>query len=291
MLRWRLLLGTLIIAALVGLCWLDAKAAAPGLWLLCIALPATILATQEVLKLLAALGLRPLPELILPLNLVWVLYVWMTEYNMAALVPAFSVAQWNLLWELKYVLVVMLIFLVEMARYRGPGTSVKNIAGGLLAWSYVAVMLGYAVMLRMSFGLGVLAVWIIAVKLGDTGAYFCGSLWGRHKLAPLLSPGKTIEGALGGLLFSCFGAWAAGRVLLMDSNLLPRLVWWHWLLFGLLVGAGGILGDLAESLLKRDAGRKDSSDWMPGFGGTLDILDSLLFSAPIALLYWKVLVG
>ncbi len=282
-------MGTLIIAALVGLCWLDAKADVPGLWLLCIALPAVALATMEMLKLLAAVELRPLPELLLPLNLGWLLLVWLLAYEKNTGTPTSAFERLGLLWETKYALAVMAVFLVEMARYRGPGAAVRNIAGGLLAWFYVAAMLGYAVVLRMDFGLGLLATWIIAVKLGDTGAYLFGRLLGRHKLAPLLSPGKTIEGALGGLLLSGCGAWAAGRFLpLIGCETRQDAAWWTWAIFGIVVGIAGILGDLAESLLKRDAGRKDSSDWMPGFGGTLDILDSLLLSAPVALLYWRI---
>ena len=70
------------------------------------------------------------------------------------------------------------------------------------------------------------------------------------------------------------------------SDLQPGLFWWGWIVFGLLVGAAGMVGDLAESLLKRDVGVKDSSTWMPGFGGVLDILDSLLLSAPVAWFCW-----
>jgi phosphatidate cytidylyltransferase len=119
------------------------------------------------------------------------------------------------------------------------------------------------------------------VKCGDIGAYAVGRLFGRTKLAPVLSPGKTIEGSLGGLAFACAAAyftfWA-----MADST--PKR--WGWLAYGLLVGTAGMLGDLAESLLKRDAGRKDSSTWMPGFGGVLDILDSVLLAAPVAYLCW-----
>jgi phosphatidate cytidylyltransferase len=102
-------------------------------------------------------------------------------------------------------------------------------------------------------------------------------------MAPLISPGKTIEGAVGALATACLAAW------IMICHVLPLSKpgpWWGWIAFGLLVGAAGILGDLAESLLKRDAGRKDSSTWLPGFGGVLDIIDSLLLSAPVAWFCW-----
>ncbi len=108
-------------------------------------------------------------------------------------------------------------------------------------------------------------------------------------MAPRLSPGKTIEGAIGGLAASCLGAWIALDWLVPGDAPTSRRTpgpSWGWIVYGLLVGAAGMLGDLAESLLKRDAGVKDSSTWMPGFGGVLDILDSMLLAAPVAWLYW-----
>ena len=126
-----------------------------------------------------------------------------------------------------------------------------------------------------------MASWIIVVKLGDIGAYSVGRLVGRHKITPLLSPSKTWEGAAGTLLFSVLGSWAVFRFLP------PHGPSWGWLPFGLLMGGVGMAGDLAESLLKRDAGSKDSSRWLPGLGGVLDILDSLLLTAPLAWFCWS----
>jgi phosphatidate cytidylyltransferase len=137
------------------------------------------------------------------------------------------------------------------------------------------------------WGLVALVSLIAVVKAGDIGAYTVGRLIGRHKMTPLLSPGKTWEGAAGAVIFAALAAWLllllwasqkpSGAV---STNPLP------WLGYGLLVGMVGLLGDLAESLLKRDLGRKDSSSWMPGFGGVLDLLDSILFAAPTAYLLW-----
>ena len=94
-----------------------------------------------------------------------------------------------------------------------------------------------------------------------------------------------IEGSAGGLAFACLGSWAAFH-LLVPLGGRPNAPVWGWLAYGLLVGTAGMLGDLAESLLKRDLGRKDSSTWMPGFGGLLDVLDSILLAAPVAYLCW-----
>ncbi len=137
-------------------------------------------------------------------------------------------------------------------------------------------------------GVLMLLATITVVKFGDIGAYTVGRLIGRHKLAPHLSPGKTIEGAIGGLAASAFGAW------LVLAWIWPRAVGFkpihvdvdEWLSFGILVGLAGMMGDLAESLLKRDAAMKDSSRWLPGFGGVLDIVDSLLFAAPVAYFFF-----
>jgi phosphatidate cytidylyltransferase len=145
------------------------------------------------------------------------------------------------------------------------------------------------------FGMLALVSLIATVKMSDTGQYFVGRLIGRHKLAPLVSPGKTWEGAIGGFIFAIgtawlIFAWAAPRMVDVPVTSMPlsatpiggiRIT-----LFALAVAGAGLLGDLAESMLKRDAGVKDSSTWMPGFGGVLDLLDSLFGAAPVAYLFW-----
>ena len=99
------------------------------------------------------------------------------------------------------VVLLFAVFIAEMCRYRKPGGATANIAGSFLALLYVGVMLTCAVSFRIAYGIGALASWIIVVKMGDTGAYFVGRLIGRHKLAPAISPGKTMEGAVGDLVF------------------------------------------------------------------------------------------
>ena len=161
------------------------------------------------------------------------------------------------------------------------------------------MLLRLAVSLRLGWGIGALASWIIVVKMGDIGAYTVGRLIGRHKMAPAISPGKTIEGAIGALLFACLGSWLTFSWLAMPEfrwlvppESIEPSPWWGWITFGLLMGVTGIIGDLAESLLKRDVGWKDSGNWLPGFGGVLDVLDSLLLSAPFACFCWSAgLVG
>ena len=125
---------------------------------------------------------------------------------------------------------------------------------------------------------------ILVTKISDTGAYVVGSLIGRHKMIPRISPGKTWEGFGGALLFSLggslgFAAWAGDR--------LPGMTLFHASVLGLLLGAAAVLGDLIESLFKREAGCKDSGNLFPGIGGILDLLDSLLFNAPLMYLYLR----
>jgi len=131
-------------------------------------------------------------------------------------------------------------------------------------------------------------VWVLAVVLstwaGDSAAYLSGRAFGQHKLAPMVSPGKTIEGAIGGFLAAVLVSAAAFGL----SGVLPI---WAGALVGAGIGASGQLGDLSESFLKRQAGVKDSGDLIPGHGGMLDRVDALLFAFPTALLLFWITEG
>ena len=121
---------------------------------------------------------------------------------------------------------------------------------------------------------------IVVTKITDVGAYFVGRLWGRNKLSPLLSPKKTVEGAIAGFLSALVGSVAVQYcgVYFFGSHFSLTLTEAIWL--GMLIGVLGQIGDLAESLLKRDAVVKDSNT-LPGLGGVLDMVDSLLFTTPL----------
>jgi phosphatidate cytidylyltransferase len=122
---------------------------------------------------------------------------------------------------------------------------------------------------------------LLGVIMGsDTLAYFVGHAVGRHRLAPALSPGKTVEGAFGGLLGGVLGALVVRHLGLGAVSVAAAV------LLGLLTAGAGMLGDLFESLLKRWAGVKDSGRLFPGHGGALDRLDSLLFGAPVLYYYF-----
>jgi phosphatidate cytidylyltransferase len=183
---------------------------------------------------------------------------------------------------------VLLAFVFEIRRYERPGGVTVNVAAAVFAMVYIGLLLTFLVQLRMSWGVGALASVIIVVKAGDIGAYTVGRLIGHYKMAPGVSPGKTMEGAIGAMVFSAAGSWATfwWLVPLLRYEGAPKGPWWGWILFGVLVGIAGMAGDLGESLIKRDVKRKDSSSWLPGFGGVLDILDSALFAAPVAYACW-----
>jgi len=139
----------------------------------------------------------------------------------------------------------------------------------------VAFPLHYLYWLRLERGPFALYFLFAVIFLGDTGAYFIGAPFGRHKMTPVASPKKSWEGAVGGIVFACAGGLAA-RALLF-----PDLAVWKALLIGALVHAAAQVSDPFESLFKRAAGVKDSSNLLPGHGGLLDRVDSFLLAAPL----------
>jgi len=129
---------------------------------------------------------------------------------------------------------------------------------------------------------------LLIVKMADVGAYAIGRMIGRTKMTPILSPGKTWEGACGGVFTACATSWAffhwAGPWLVPSGFVEPSAA--AALAYGAILALAGMAGDLAESMLKRDMQRKDSSTWLPGLGGVLDILDAVLVAAPVGWLCW-----
>ncbi|EEG76763.1 phosphatidate cytidylyltransferase [Dethiobacter alkaliphilus] len=150
-----------------------------------------------------------------------------------------------------------------------------------LLWGFVYVtgLMGFFVLLReLNTGFSAVLTVFVAVWASDTGAYLVGMSVGRHKLIPAVSPKKSVEGALGGML-------ATGLILALLAPQLG-LVRLPALILGLTLSVAGQLGDLAESALKRWANIKDSGSFLPGHGGVLDRIDSLLFAAPLAYLFF-----
>jgi len=170
------------------------------------------------------------------------------------------------------------LFLVTLAwRLRGPVEGfLADIGVSALMIAYLPLLLTFVMaMMRSAHPSAQMATYIAVIVIGDSGAYIVGSILGRHKLAPHISPGKTWEGVAGCIV------WAAIAGALMGHFLL-KADWWQGAVFGVVLGAGAVIGDLVESAIKRDAGVKDMGKLLPGHGGAMDRLDSLLFCAPLA---------
>jgi phosphatidate cytidylyltransferase len=146
---------------------------------------------------------------------------------------------------------------------------------------YIVFLGGHLVAMRVGFetqsllSTKLLGFFFLVLMLSDIGAYYAGRTFGKRKLAPKISPGKTWEGGAGGF------ALALGGAALASFTFFPELKWFVALPLAAVMHVVGVLGDLAESALKRGAGAKDASTVLPGHGGLLDRLDSLLFNAPL----------
>ena len=164
---------------------------------------------------------------------------------------------------------------VILGGWNGGSDALARVSASLFPSIYLALPLGALVAIREHEGPAALFLFMLTVMVSDIAQYYTGRLAGRRPLAPVISPRKTVEGALGGLVFGALvlaivGAWWLPRV----PSALRALV-------GVTVVALGITGDLFESMLKRSAGVKDSSALIPGHGGVLDRIDALLFAAPV----------
>ncbi len=179
--------------------------------------------------------------------------------------------------------VVLAFAMIFYARNRSVEGVVAATGGALLAFVYLGLMFGSMLAIRREHSAWVLLWVILVTKSCDIGAWFTGRSIGRHKLIPWLSPGKTWEGLIGGVVFSgiisVLGVWLLQKYVGLRA---PPV--WLTAAAGVMFGAVGQAGDLVESVFKRDAGKKDSGGSVPGMGGVLDVLDSPLLVAPLA--YW-----
>ncbi len=172
-----------------------------------------------------------------------------------------------------------LVTLVFIRQKEGAFVHWAWMLGGIL---YVGWLLGLLVGLRLDAGRDWVFLALFATFGSDTAAYFVGKALGRHKLAPQISPGKTWEGAVAGVL----GGIIIGLLFTLDTPLQLPLAYWQAVLLGGLISIFGQLGDLAESLLKRNTGVKDSGGLMPGHGGMLDRMDSVVFAGAVVYIYY-----
>ena len=188
-------------------------------------------------------------------------------------------------WELLFTVTVFLIILLMQFNRKDNRNAIVGIATTLFGIFYVSWLFSFLVKIRYLLpgimGAQLVAFIILVTKAGDVGALLIGTSFGRHPLIPHISPKKSVEGCFGSLFFSCFAA-------VIVKSFLPHaqhLSLWQIMAVGTFFGGIGQLGDISESLIKRDCHVKDSGKLLPGLGGVLDILDSLLFSVPVFYLY------
>jgi phosphatidate cytidylyltransferase len=181
----------------------------------------------------------------------------------------------------------MLVLVAMVARPEPHAQALRRASMIALGCLYSAGLVTYLFRLRESspsLGLGLALAAIFCTWGSDTGAYFAGRFLGRHKLYPKVSPSKTVEGGIGGVLS------AVGVAFLVRLWFAPTLGVFDTVAMGLLAGVVGQCGDLAESLLKRSVGAKDSSKLIPGHGGVLDRFDGVMFVAPTLYAYAAVML-
>jgi phosphatidate cytidylyltransferase len=300
-LRNRLTYGPIMLAGLFLLLWLDhfiqtktvhlnphrRPSGVAGVGLLALLLIILPPATLELARLFAAesVHIRPYRRLAAIGACALIIHAFCTQFpnfkDIAASTLAFIVV------------FVMLGAALARALQKQTKDAIVQMAGTVLATLYLGGLGWFLVALRVkgaqhvSGSTMLILMILLCVKFTDIGAYFGGRALGRHKLIPWLSPGKTWEGLFFGLLTAAAVGAVFSSLISTDSREHFHLPWWKGALFGAVIGGIGQLGDLLESLMKRDADVKDSGSLIPGFGGVLDVIDSPLLAAPFAYLLFS----
>ncbi len=280
MLKYRLIFGTLMTIVFTALMlldgWLDGSIsnsipdkAVQGTILCALLALLIFLAQIELAKLAAANNLKILTPVTIP----------------AAFLLA-SVWYWPQLFQMSpsvFILVVLAFSLFALLLYQyfrfGIPSLIANCGASCFSIIYLGALASFVMGIRIDFGLWPMLMFVFVVKTADIGAYTFGRLFGKHLFSPVISPKKTWEGMFGAVFF-------ASAVSLFFSCIFSIMNWLWAIVFGVAFAFLGQLGDLAESLIKRDARLKDSGSKVPGFGGLLDVLDSTLASAVFAYLFF-----
>ncbi len=266
---------------------------------------ACYLGGREFINMARAKGFKPSPRIIKGMIVAFFVVAALPEIPGVSLPWTYPLEHYPLLLTVG----ICLSFFRLLFRHETPPATIADIATTILGFIYVGFLPSHLVLLRnltapglshitnplQQPGLAYVWVCLFIVWATDVFAYYAGKKFGKHLLYPQISPKKTIEGAVAGLLASIFWAtvvvYAADHFLFVNSEPFRGKIW-HAPLMGLLVSIAAQLGDLCESLLKRDAGMKDSSDLIPGHGGFLDRGDSLLFASPVSYYWiWIVVLG
>lgn len=290
MLGWRLGISAVLIPLFFFLFWLDHRLGESALilWAMCLAV--LVRATYELRILLTRRNMQPHWYITTILGALTVTSGWMPHWFTFP-------SPWNesLVWiAMTISLSILLFFLNRAILFREPGQQMETLGAEMLMFAYLGILIAITGQLRWVAGtqMGYLAIGslLFCAKGGDIGAYFVGRFFGKAKLIPKLSPGKTRMGGFGALLGGGLASilwfyFTTERFMPGQSS--PPI--WATLLYGVIIAIVGLVGDLAESLIKRDCEQKDSAALMPGFGGLLDLIDSVIYAGPVALLLWYVL--
>jgi phosphatidate cytidylyltransferase len=282
MLKYRLIFGTLMTIAFIGIVLLNGYfdgylASSPaydkpfrGTLVVILVALLMVPALFELSKLAAAKGVKILLPCSLPAAvLISTSYYWpffIFTFDIFALFLAFT---------------LMACFLYQRVRYGLSGV-LANCGAACFSIIYLGLLGAFAPATYVDFGPGYLLMLIFVVKCSDIGAYTAGRFFGKHKFSPVISPKKTWEGMAGGVVL-------AALVSVAFAVFCDIMSWRLAIVFGVVFAFIGQLGDLAESMLKRDAETKDSSNSVPGFGGILDVVDSILITAPFGYLFFSLL--
>lgn len=187
-------------------------------------------------------------------------------------------------WEFLFIILALLFLVIMQLKRRQHSGTIVGISTTVFGIVYISWSFSFLIKIRyLDAGLGLLAALLLITKSCDIGAYLIGSRFGRHSFVPSISPHKTVEGALGGIVFSILSALAFKPLL--------NFGYFQLVVLGLAISILGQLGDISESLIKRDCQIKDSGNIFPGMGGVLDQIDSLLFTAPVFYFYLSVFLS
>jgi phosphatidate cytidylyltransferase len=252
----RVLSGAVLIALTVAVVWLASERL-----FYAVALIVTLAASHELADLAHASGLaisRVLSQLAAALTMAVATVPTASSALLVALLAAF-----------------LAMAFVTLGSWRGGPDALATVSVSLLPSIYLGLPIAALVAIRVNGGPASLFLLMFTVMVSDTAQYYSGRAFGRRRLAPAISPNKTVEGAVGGFVFGALTLAGAGAWWLPGVPIAVRA------LIGVAVVALGIAGDLFESMLKRSAGVKDSSSLIPGHGGILDRIDALLFAAPV----------
>ena len=247
-----------------------------GVALLCLLAVVIFFASKEYVKILVHKGFYPSLKIILVSEAILAIITYFDRTEFVALALAlctFAAFMWVL--------------------FRGRQPYIANVATTILGFVYCGYFPLHLQLLRdinsaqYNDGLGFVVMMFTAVLLTDVGCYYAGTRFGKHKLAPVVSPNKTIEGSIGGAISAVLGALIVGAFI---SVCFVEVKWYVAFFTGLICTIFAQIGDLCESLLKRDAGVKDSGNSLPGHGGFLDRTDSFIFTIPVMYYFCKYFV-